>query len=58
MAICSLTLDRAATCWRTKGRVPDLYLNHCTGEHALSALANAFGESVSPCPAGTALMFD
>jgi len=41
-----------------KGFVPDLYLNHCTGEHALAALAQAFGEKANPCPAGTVLMFD
>jgi len=31
---------------------PRLYLNHCTGERALIALANAFGERVQPFPAG------
>lgn len=44
---------------------PRLYLNHCTGERAYVALANAFprrgpigGERVNPCPAGTMLTFD
>ncbi|MFZ6031179.1 MAG: MBL fold metallo-hydrolase [Chloroflexota bacterium] len=37
--------------------VPRLYLNHCTGQAALQALAQAFGERVSPCPAGTVLSF-
>ena len=43
---------------RCEGHVPDLYLNHCTGEHALAVLAQAFGERVHPCPAGTVLRFD
>jgi len=42
---------------RCEGRVPDLYLNHCTGEHALAVLAHTFGDKVLPCPAGTVLMF-
>jgi 7,8-dihydropterin-6-yl-methyl-4-(beta-D-ribofuranosyl)aminobenzene 5'-phosphate synthase len=42
---------------RCEGRVPDLYLNHCTGERALAALAQAFDERVNPCPAGMVLMF-
>ena len=37
---------------------PRLYLNHCTGERAYVALANAFGERVKPCPAGTTLTFE
>ncbi|NPA91210.1 MAG: MBL fold metallo-hydrolase [Chloroflexi bacterium] len=34
---------------------PDVeyYLNHCTGEKAYVALANAFGDRVHPCPVGT-----
>jgi len=40
------------------GQVPDLYLNHCTGERALSTLRHAFGKKVHPCPAGTVLVFD
>jgi 7,8-dihydropterin-6-yl-methyl-4-(beta-D-ribofuranosyl)aminobenzene 5'-phosphate synthase len=39
-------------------RSPDLYLNHCTGERALAALAKAFGRKVHPCPAGTVLVFE
>ncbi len=39
-------------------RLPDLYLNHCTGEWAFVALASAFGEKVHPCPAGAKLVFD
>jgi 7,8-dihydropterin-6-yl-methyl-4-(beta-D-ribofuranosyl)aminobenzene 5'-phosphate synthase len=35
-----------------------LYPNHCTGERAYVALANAFGDQVSPCPVGTTLTFD
>lgn len=38
-------------------RLPDLYLNHCTGERAYIALAQAFGDRVHPCPAGTVLTF-
>ncbi len=37
--------------------VPRLYLNHCTGQQAYVILAQAFGEAVAPCPAGTALSF-
>ena len=36
---------------------PRLHLNHCTGLQAYVALAQAFGERVSPCPAGTQLSF-
>ena len=39
------------------GHLPNLYLNHCTGVHALAALAQAFGAKVHPCPAGTVLSF-
>lgn len=38
--------------------VPDLYLNHCTGERAQVALTHAFGEKSNPSPAGTVLKFD
>lgn len=34
---------------------PRLYLNHCTGERAVIALTNAFGERVQPFPAGVSL---
>ena len=37
--------------------VPRLYLNHCTGQRAYVTLAQAFGEKVAPCPAGTRLNF-
>jgi 7,8-dihydropterin-6-yl-methyl-4-(beta-D-ribofuranosyl)aminobenzene 5'-phosphate synthase len=33
--------------------LPRLYLNHCTGQQAYVTLAQAFGEEVAPCPAGT-----
>ncbi len=36
---------------------PALYLNHCTGERALALLANALGDRVHPCPAGTTIDF-
>lgn len=37
--------------------LPRLYLNHCTGLRAYVTLAQAFGEKVAPCPAGTRLDF-
>jgi 7,8-dihydropterin-6-yl-methyl-4-(beta-D-ribofuranosyl)aminobenzene 5'-phosphate synthase len=36
---------------------PALYLNHCTGQAAYVALAQAFEDRVAPCPAGTVLEF-
>ncbi len=36
---------------------PRLYPNHCTGQKAFEALAEAFSEKVQPCPAGTILTF-
>lgn len=42
----------------SSGYLPELYLNHCTGEKALATLAQAFGEKVHPCPAGTVLSFE
>jgi metal-dependent hydrolase (beta-lactamase superfamily II) len=36
---------------------PRVYLNHCTGEEAVIALAAAFGSLVHGCPAGTNLAF-
>ncbi len=54
------TLAHAITILRTNNiaRSPYLYLNHCTGEHALAVLTHAFGEKVHLCPAGTVLRFD
>lgn len=37
--------------------VPNLWLNHCTGQRALWRLAQAFGEGVQPFPAGARLEF-
>lgn len=34
---------------------PALYLNHCTGQNAFVALAQAFGSRVAPFPAGSVL---
>lgn len=34
---------------------PALYPNHCTGEAGYAVLAQAFGDQVAPCPAGTIL---
>ena len=36
---------------------PALYLNHCSGQRAIWVLAQAFGERVAPCPAGTVITF-
>ncbi|MBN1679614.1 MAG: MBL fold metallo-hydrolase [Anaerolineae bacterium] len=36
---------------------PRLYPNHCTGQRAVNALADAFGSQVQPCPPGTILTF-
>lgn len=38
--------------------VPNLYLNHCSGERAISFLGNAFPGKVQPCPAGAGLSFE
>lgn len=37
--------------------LPQLYLNHCTGQRAYVTLAQALGEVVAPCPVGTTLEF-
>ena len=37
--------------------LPQLYLNHCTGQRAHVALAQAFGEVVAPCPVDTSFEF-
>jgi 7,8-dihydropterin-6-yl-methyl-4-(beta-D-ribofuranosyl)aminobenzene 5'-phosphate synthase len=37
--------------------LPKLYLNHCTGQRAYVTLAQAFGETVAPCPVGTSFEF-
>lgn len=49
------TVERLATLG--KQGAPRLYLNHCTGEGALMALAQAFGDRVHSCPAGTVMSF-
>jgi 7,8-dihydropterin-6-yl-methyl-4-(beta-D-ribofuranosyl)aminobenzene 5'-phosphate synthase len=36
---------------------PRLYPNHCTGNKAFATLAEAFGDTAQPCPAGTVLTF-
>lgn len=38
--------------------IPELYPNHCTGEHALVKLMTAFPDHVHPFPAGSTLTFD
>lgn len=54
------TLQHAITILRatSAGRLPYLYLNHCTGERALVVLSQVFGGKVNQCPAGTVLRFD
>jgi 7,8-dihydropterin-6-yl-methyl-4-(beta-D-ribofuranosyl)aminobenzene 5'-phosphate synthase len=52
------TLEHVAGVLRDAYGSPSLYLNHCTGKRAIIALANAFGNRVKPCPAGTTLSFD
>jgi 7,8-dihydropterin-6-yl-methyl-4-(beta-D-ribofuranosyl)aminobenzene 5'-phosphate synthase len=56
----SETLERAIDALKDQyqGETIKLYPNHCTGERAYLALANAFGEKVQPCPAGTVLRFE
>lgn len=51
-------LKRIVHLLRDTYRSPHLHLNHCTGERAYVALANAFGDRVNPCPVGTTLTFD
>ena len=51
-------LDHAAGVLRDTYRSPRLHLNHCTGERAITALTNAFGDHVTTCPAGTVLAFE
>lgn len=50
-------LHRTIEALRTTYGTPRLYPGHCTGERAYVALAQAFGERVQPCPAGTTLTF-
>lgn len=56
----SRDIDRVVTelCERCEGSLPDLYLNHCSGESALIRFAQAFGEKVHPCPTGIKLIFE
>jgi 7,8-dihydropterin-6-yl-methyl-4-(beta-D-ribofuranosyl)aminobenzene 5'-phosphate synthase len=51
-------LQRAVNTLQTTYNAPRLYPSHCTGEKAYVALADAFGERVQPCPAGTILTFE
>jgi 7,8-dihydropterin-6-yl-methyl-4-(beta-D-ribofuranosyl)aminobenzene 5'-phosphate synthase len=39
------------------GKIPQIFPNHCSGERAIYALKQAFGDLVQPCPAGTVLRF-
>ena len=54
------TLNHAVDVLRSYAseKLMSLYPNHCTGERAYLVLAQAFGEQVKPCPAGTRLRFD
>jgi 7,8-dihydropterin-6-yl-methyl-4-(beta-D-ribofuranosyl)aminobenzene 5'-phosphate synthase len=40
------------------GRIPFLYLNHCSGERARANLAQKFGQKVRSFPAGSVLAFE
>ncbi|MBM3130304.1 MAG: MBL fold metallo-hydrolase [Chloroflexi bacterium] len=51
-------LQRVVRMLREVYGAPRLHLNHCTGERALIALANAFDDRVQPFPAGTSLDLD
>jgi len=42
----------------SQGHIPDLYLNHCSGERPLAILAKMLGEKVHPCPAGSIIRFE
>ncbi|MBN1200509.1 MAG: MBL fold metallo-hydrolase [Anaerolineae bacterium] len=50
-------LKQAINTLRTDYGTPRLYPNHCTGRQAYARLAEAFGDKVQPCPAGTVLAF-
>lgn len=50
-------LRQAADMLRDIYGSPRLYPAHCTGERAYMVLAEAFGDRVQPCPAGTMLDF-
>jgi 7,8-dihydropterin-6-yl-methyl-4-(beta-D-ribofuranosyl)aminobenzene 5'-phosphate synthase len=54
------TIEHAITILHSTsaGHLPDLYLNHCTGERATAILTQTLGKKVHPCPAGTVLIFD
>jgi len=51
-----LVVDKIKTL-NADGRLPGLYLNHCTGESALQILREKLGECVHACPAGTIIEF-
>ncbi len=51
-------LQRVVRMLREVYGAPRLFLNHCTGERAVIALANAFGDHVEPFPAGAVLELD
>jgi len=50
-------MDHIIAILREEYGSPRLYLNHCTGERALSLLSQAFPDQTVPCPAGTAIEF-
>ncbi|MBN1122953.1 MAG: MBL fold metallo-hydrolase [Anaerolineae bacterium] len=50
-------LAKAVDALRDDYNQPRLYPSHCTGQKAFNVLADAFGEKVQPCPAGTVLTF-
>lgn len=50
-------IDRIVSILREEYGSPWLYLNHCTGDRALSLLSQAFPDRTVPCPAGTLMEF-
>lgn len=51
-------LDHVISIIQARYQGVDFYLNHCTGEKAVTRLSSALGEQVKSCPAGTILTFD
>ena len=50
-------LAQAVNVLKNTYAVPRLFPNHCTGKRAYNALAEAFGDKVQPCRAGTIQTF-
>lgn len=50
-------IDHVIAILREEYGSPGLYLNHCTGNRALTLLSQAFPDRTVPCPAGTSIEF-